>query len=88
MNSTNYEQYSNSGSGIKWTFWIVACFVFPPILCFFAGYFIVSGIFWLIRCFFNTIFSVVSPDATEVHVSGYTNPIQSFSAIFYDPDRK
>jgi hypothetical protein len=34
------------------------------------------------------MFSVVSPNATEVHVSGYTNPIQSFSTNFYDPDRK
>jgi hypothetical protein len=52
------------------------------------GYFIVSGIIGLIRYFIYTLFSVVSPDATEVHVSGYTNPIQSFSTNFYDPDRK
>ena len=92
MNSTNnYEQYGtgrNSGTSIKWIFWIVACFVFPPILCFWAGWFIVSGAIWLLRCFFGTMFSVVSPNATEVNVSGYTNPIQSFSTNFYDPDRK
>ena len=86
MNNINYEQ-DNSGT-IKWTFWVCACFVFPPIAAFFMGYFIVSGVFWLIRCFFNTLFSVVSPDATEVNVSGYANPVQSFSANFYDPDRK
>ena len=88
MNNTNYEQLDNSGTTIKWIFWIVACFVFPPILCFFAGYFIVSGVLFLVRGFFGTLFSVVSPDATEMNVSGYTNPIQSFSANFYDPDRK
>ena len=88
MSSTKYEQHNNSGNTIKWTFWICACFVFPPIAAFFMGYFIVSGVIWLIRCFFNTLFSVVSGDATEVNVSGYTNPIQSFSANFYDPDRK
>ena len=89
MNSTNnYEQHGNSsGSGLKWIFWIVACFVFPPIAAFFMGYFIVSGIFGLIRYFFSTLFSVVSPNATEINVSGY-NPIQSFSTNFYDPDRK
>ena len=86
MNNTNYVQ-DNSGTTIKWTFWICACFVFPPIAAFFMGYFIVSGIFGLIRYFFSTLFSVVSPNATEINVSGY-NPIQSFSTNFYDPDRK
>jgi hypothetical protein len=85
MNSTNYEQ-GNSGT-IKWTFWICACFVFPPIAAFFMGYFIVASIIGLIRYFFSTLFSVVSPNATEINVSGY-NPIQSFSTNFYDPDRK
>jgi hypothetical protein len=86
MNNTNYEQ--DNSRTIAWTFWICSCFVFPPIAAFFMGYFIVSGIIGLIRYFIYTLFSVVSPDATEVHVSGYTNPIQSFSTNFYDPDRK
>jgi hypothetical protein len=85
MNNTNYEQ--DNSRTIKWTFWICACFVFPPIAAFFMGYFIVLGILGLIRYFIYTLFSVVSPNATEINVSGY-NPIQSFSTNFYDPDRK
>lgn len=85
MNNTNYEQ--DNSRTIKWTFWIGASFLFPPIAAFFMGYFIVSSVFCIIRHFFSTLFSVVSPNATEINVSG-SNPIQSFSTNFYDPDRK
>ena len=58
MNNINYEQDSDSGNSIKWTFWI-CCFLYIPANCFafFAGIlYRIWGMIWLIRGFFGTLF--------------------------------
>jgi hypothetical protein len=65
ISSTNYEQYDNSGTAVKWIFWIVACFVFPPIAAFWMGWYAVTFALWLLRSFLTVVFTISYADPDD-----------------------
>ena len=83
MNNTDEKHDDGSSFWIKYVLWGSACVIFPPIGAFLIGWFVVSGMIWLLRCFLGVAFTALHTDANV----DYSGSGQSFSTNFYDPDR-